>query len=57
LSVFKREKYGGQGWVCLRCSTKAIGDLKHGIGVVITHQWELSELGGEIVEFRVRISR
>ena len=24
--------------------------------VVVTHQWEPSELGGETVEFRVRIS-
>ena len=40
----------------MRCSTKAVGDLKHGVGVVVTHQWEPSELGGEIVEFRVRLS-
>jgi hypothetical protein len=27
---------------------KAVGVLKHGVGVVITRQWELSELCGEI---------
>ena len=35
---------------------KAVGDLKHGVGMVGTHQWKPSELGEEIVEFRVRIS-
>ena len=25
-----------------------MGDLKHGTGVVTTHQWELSELGGDV---------
>jgi hypothetical protein len=29
---------------------KAVGVLKHGAGVVTTSQWELSELGGEILE-------
>ena len=29
---------------------KAVGILKHGVGVVATRQWELSELGGEILE-------
>jgi hypothetical protein len=33
------------------CTTKAMGDLKHGVGMVMTHQWQASELGGEIVEF------
>jgi hypothetical protein len=33
------------------CTTKAIGNFKHGAGMVKTCQWELSELGGEIVEF------
>ena len=34
-----------------RCAPqKAMGVLKHGDGVVATHQWELSELGGEILE-------
>ena len=37
------------------CTTKAVGDLKHGAGVVVTHQWEPSELGVETVEFRVRL--
>jgi hypothetical protein len=32
------------------CTTKAMGVLKHGVGVVVTHQWEPSKLGGEIVE-------
>jgi hypothetical protein len=32
-------------------STKDVGDLKHGVGVVTTHQWEPSKLGGETVEF------
>jgi hypothetical protein len=38
-------------WVCQMCTTKAMGDLKHGVGVVVTHQWKFSELGREIVEF------
>ena len=33
------------------CTTKAMGDLKHRVGLVMTHLWEPSELGGEIVEF------
>ena len=36
------------------CTTKVVEDLKHRAGVVATCQWEPSELGGEIVEFRVR---
>ena len=36
------------------CTTKAMGVLKHGVGVVVTHQWEPSKLGGEIVEFWVK---
>ena len=35
---------------------KAVGILKHGIGMVMTHQWEFSELGGEISELLVRES-
>ena len=31
-------------------SQKAMGILERGFGVVVTHQWELSELGGEISE-------
>ena len=38
------------------CTTKAMRVLKHGAGVVVTRQREPSELGGEIVEFRVRLS-
>jgi hypothetical protein len=30
--------------------TKVVGDLKHGAGMVATHQWELSKLDGEILE-------
>lgn len=30
------------------CTTKAVEDLKHGAGVVATHQWELSKLGGDV---------
>ena len=29
---------------------KAVGILKNRVGVVVTHQWELSKLGGEISE-------
>lgn len=29
---------------------KAVRILKHAVGMVVTHQWELSELGGEILE-------
>ena len=38
------------------CTTKAVGDLKHRAGMVETRQWELSQLGEEILEFRVRVS-
>jgi hypothetical protein len=31
------------------CTKKALGDLKHGFGMVTTCQWEPSELGAEIV--------
>ena len=37
------------------CTTKAVGDLKHRVGVVATCQWGPIELGGEIAEFRVRM--
>jgi hypothetical protein len=41
--------------VCLRCATKAMEVLKHGAGVITTPcQWELSKLGGEILEFCIR---
>ena len=48
--------YGNKMWVFLRCTTKSMGDLKHRFGMEVTRQWGPSELGGEIVEFRVRIS-
>jgi hypothetical protein len=32
------------------CTTKTVEALKNGAGVVMTHQWELSELDGEILE-------
>ena len=35
---------------------EAVGIWKHGAGVVVTHQWELYKLGGEISELRVRES-
>ena len=37
-------------YMCHMCTTKAMGVLKHEAAVVMTHQWELSELGGEILE-------
>jgi hypothetical protein len=51
-----RERCGGKVWFCLMCSTKAMGNLKPRVGVVMTPQWEPRELGGEIVKFWVRIS-
>jgi hypothetical protein len=33
------------------CTTNAVGDLKHRVGMVVTLQREPSELVGEIVEF------
>ena len=51
MSGFKRERYSGKVQVCQMGTTKAMRDLKHGVVVVKTCQWELSELGGEIVEF------
>lgn len=30
------------------------GDLKHGVDMVVTRQWEPSESGGEISELRIR---
>jgi hypothetical protein len=38
-------------WQSMVCTTKTVGDLKQGAGMVTTHQWEPSKLGGEIVEF------
>jgi hypothetical protein len=35
---------------------KAVGILKCGVGVVVTHQWDLSELVGEISELSQRVS-
>ena len=32
---FKRERYWAR-CVCQMCTTKAVGDLKHGIGLVVT---------------------
>jgi hypothetical protein len=31
------------------CTTKAVEDLKHRAGVVVICQWELSELGGNVL--------
>jgi hypothetical protein len=45
---FKRERYSSKAWVCLRCTTKTMGDLKHDVGEVATHQWELSEQSRDI---------
>ena len=50
-SEFKKERYGRKAWACQMCTTKAVGDLKHRVGMVVTCQWEPSKLGGEIVEF------
>jgi hypothetical protein len=47
-SGFKRERFGGKAWVCQRVTTKAMGDLKHRVGMVVTRQWEPSELGGDV---------
>ena len=38
------------------CTTKAVGDLKYRVGMVVTHQWEPSEQGGDIVEFWLRVN-
>ena len=58
---FQREKYGCKAWVykkCTpkvykKCTPKAMGIWKSGAGVVVTCQWELSELGGKILELWV----
>jgi hypothetical protein len=47
----EKERYNGKVWVCQICSIKDLGDVKHGVGIVTTCQWEPSELGEEIVEF------
>ena len=53
-----REKgTGSKSWVCQMCTTKAMGDLKHRAGVVMTCQWELSELGGDILELSQRVTK
>jgi hypothetical protein len=49
-SGFKNERYSSKALVCLMCTTKAVGDLKHGAGMVTTRQWKISELGGDIWE-------
>ena len=51
MSKFKRKRYGSKAWVCLRYTTKAMGNLKHGVNMVTICQWEPSKQGGEIVEF------
>jgi hypothetical protein len=43
-------KIESKAWVCLRCMTKDVKDLKHGFPMVTTCQWDPRELGGEIVE-------
>jgi hypothetical protein len=48
--VFQRERDSSKVWVCQILTTKAVGVLKHRPGVVLTHEWELTELGGEILE-------
>ena len=47
----REKRTGGKSWVCLRCTTKTMEDMKQGNGVVVTSQWEPSELGGKIMEF------
>jgi hypothetical protein len=49
-NVGKKERYRGHEWVCVRYTTKFVGVLKHAAGMVTTHQKELSDLGGEILE-------
>jgi hypothetical protein len=53
---FQRERYNGKAWVWQMCTTKAMGVLKHGTGVVAICQRELSELGGDILELWVKKS-
>jgi hypothetical protein len=38
-------------WACLMCTSKALGDLKHGAGMVMTYQRETNDQGGEILGF------
>ena len=35
-SSVKRERYSFKAWTHLRCITKAVGDLKHGVGMPTT---------------------
>ena len=49
--VWVPERYGSKAWVYPMCITKAVGDLKLGVGVVVTGQWEPRELGGDFVKF------
>ena len=37
-------------------TTKALENLKHRVAVVATRDWKRIELGGKIVELRVRAS-
>jgi hypothetical protein len=48
---FQKERYSGKAWVCLKCTTRAVGDVKHGVGMALIRQWALSEQGGETEEF------
>jgi hypothetical protein len=50
MTGFQRERYGGEEWVCQKCTPKVVGILKHGTDVVATCQSELSELDGELLE-------
>ena len=47
-SGFQRERYSGKACVCLRYTTKIMGDSKNGVGMVMTCQWALSELCGDL---------
>ena len=46
----QRERYCGKALVCKKYTQKVPGNLKHGAGIIVTHQWELSKPGGEILE-------
>ena len=36
MAGFQRERYNSKVWVCLMCTTKAMGDWKHGASMITT---------------------
>jgi hypothetical protein len=55
-SGFHRERYCVKLWFARSAPQKAVRVLKYGAVMVLTLQWDLNELGGEISKLWVRKS-